>query len=65
MDPTGTTGRVLAEGLSAPGAAPEVTPRRLTAKIGDHEQVLDQWVIDGGTAITDCGWVVSEETFPS
>ncbi|MEQ3748545.1 MAG: alkaline phosphatase family protein, partial [Celeribacter sp.] len=56
LDPAGCSGRVLAEGLSRPAAAPRVTPRRIDAQLGEHRQSLRQWVLEGGAVITDCGW---------
>jgi hypothetical protein len=51
----GTSGRALTEALVGDGRVPAVEQRTLTAKIGGHEQTLQQWLVEG-TAITDCGW---------
>ena len=56
LDTGGTSGRVLEETLAgSDGNAPDVSRRTLTAAIGDHEQGVEQWLVDG-SPITDFGW---------
>ena len=52
----GTRGRVLKEVMPGQDATPPVVLRRhLEASLGDHEQGVWQWLIDG-RPVTDFGW---------
>ncbi|MCB8836216.1 alkaline phosphatase family protein [Aurantimonas sp. VKM B-3413] len=60
----GTSGRALAETLAGGNApAPAVTRRALHASIADHEQGVEQWLVDG-RPITDFGWSTGRDGVP-
>ncbi|MFY0736005.1 MULTISPECIES: alkaline phosphatase family protein [Aurantimonas] len=52
----GTSGRIMHEVLAnQDGGAARVERRSLMAAVGDHQQIVEQWLVDG-RAITDYGW---------
>ncbi|NDW05674.1 alkaline phosphatase family protein [Jiella pacifica] len=61
----GTSGRALAETLTCRDhPAPAVTRRTLHASIGDHQQHVEQWLVDG-RPITDFGWSAARGEAPA
>ncbi|TFF23126.1 hypothetical protein E3C22_11860 [Jiella endophytica] len=65
LDTEGTSGRVLREVLEGQESEPPAVSRRsLTATIGDHQQGVEQWLVDG-RPITDFGWSRGPGEFPA
>lgn len=62
----GTSGRILHEALAgqSAAAAPHVERRALTGALGDHEQCVEQWLVDG-RAVTDFGWSSGPGAIPA
>ncbi|MCW4115480.1 alkaline phosphatase family protein [Aurantimonas sp. MSK8Z-1] len=62
---TGMSGRVLRETLAGVAEAPPVVERRsLEARLGEHRQGVEQWLVEG-RAITDHGWSTGPGTMPA
>lgn len=61
----GTSGRALTETLNrTENDSPVTTRRTITAAIGEHEQGVEQWLVDG-RPITDFGWTRGAGEMPA